>query len=200
MATDYYALQAEKASEGYDLSIESCLSEAFNLFRRGSAELIIYGLINSLIQSIPMVTLFLGGPLNAGFYEGARRINGGEETEVRDFFTSFNKFLPMFVIHLVLGLLVGIGFLLLILPGIYFMIVFLFAYQFAYFGDASAGDALRFSRKTVSGNFGKILLLCLVLLGINILGAMAFFVGLLLTIPFTYCVIFVAFNRIIGVK
>lgn len=200
MASDYYFNQAETASNGYRLSIEECLSEAFTIFRKGAAELIIYGLINTLLQSIPMVAIFLGGPLTAGFYEGAWRIHRGEETEVRDFFRAFDKFLPMFVIHIVLALIIAIGFILLILPGICFTVVFIFAYQFVYFGDVPVGDALRLSRKTVSGNFGQIFLLCLVLLGINLLGAMAFFVGLLLTIPFSYCVILVAFNRIIGIR
>ena len=198
--SDYYTEKAELASSGFDLSIEDCLSESLEIFRKGAAELIIYGLINGLLASFPMVGIFLGGPLTAGFYEGAWRIRSGMDTEVRDFFKAFDKFLPMFVIHIVVGLILILGFLLLILPGIFFTIIYLFSYLFVYFGDVPAGEALRLSRKTVSGNFGKIFLLCLALLGINLLGAAAFFVGLLLTIPFSYCVILVAFNRIIGIK
>jgi hypothetical protein len=55
------------------------------------------------------------------------------------------------------------------------------------------------SRRVVSGNFGQIFLLCLILAGINLLGTLAFGVGVLLTLPFSYCVIYAAFEDIIGI-
>jgi uncharacterized membrane protein len=194
-----YTEKAEKAAKGYHFSIEHYLSEGYAIFRRGAAELIIYGILNVIVLSLPFVRIFLSGPMTAGFYEGIYRIKSRKETEVRDFFKAFDKFLPMVLVNLVVSLLVVVGLILLILPGFYFYIIFIFAYQFVYFADASVGESLSLSRKAVSGNFGQMMLLCLVLFGINLLGGIAFLVGLLLTIPYTYCVIFVAFDDIIGV-
>ena len=66
-------------------------------------------------------------------------------------------------------------------------------------GDVDPKEALRMSRKTISGNFGQILLLCLVLGGINFLGLLTFGIGILLTFPFSYCVVYAAFDDIIGI-
>ena len=92
-----------------------------------------------------------------------------------------------------------LGFILLIIPGIYFAVSYLFAHFFVWFYDVSPTEAVRLSRKTVSGNFGQILLLCLILGGINLLGVLAFGVGVLLTLPLSYCVVYAAFEDIIGI-
>jgi uncharacterized membrane protein len=75
----------------------------------------------------------------------------------------------------------------------------LFAHFFVWFYDVEPSQAVRLSHKMVSGNFGQILLLWLVLAGINLLGALAFGVGILVTIPYTTCVIYAAFDDIIGI-
>jgi uncharacterized membrane protein len=106
---------------------------------------------------------------------------------------------PLLILHLLISLLVVLGLMLLILPGIYLAISYLFAHFFVWFYDVEPSEALRMSRKTVSGNFGQILLLCLILGGINLLGILAFGVGFLLTLPFSYCVIYATFADIIGI-
>ena len=62
-----------------------------------------------------------------------------------------------------------------------------------------SSEAISLSRKTVSGNFKEILLLFLILAGINLLGLMALGVGILLTMPFSFCVLYAAFDDIIGI-
>ena len=56
------------------------------------------------------------------------------------------------------------------------------------------------SRKTVSGNFGQILMLLLILAGINLIGILALGVGILLTMPFSFCVLYAAFDDVIGIS
>jgi len=119
--------------------------------------------------------------------------------ELPDFFKSFDKFTPLLILNLLIVLVVFIGLLLLIIPGIYFAVSYLFAHFFVWYYDVDPSEAIRLSRKTVSGNFGQILLLCFVLGGINLIGILAFGVGILLTLPFTYCVIYAAFDDIIGI-
>ena len=52
----------------------------------------------------------------------------------------------------------------------------------------------------VSGNFGQILLLFLILAAINFLGVLALGIGILLTMPFSFCVVYAAFDDIIGIS
>ncbi len=191
--------KVQHASEGYTLSIENVLQVGFNLFRKSPGIFILYGIIGLFVFSNPVSGLLLGGPITVGYYVVARRLKHDRRVELNDFFRSFDRFIPLLILHLLISVVVFLGLLLLIIPGIYFAVSYIFAHFFVWFYDADPTEAVRLSRRTVSGNFGQIFLLCLVLAGINLLGAMAFGVGLLLTVPFSYCVFYAAFEDIIGI-
>ena len=191
--------KVEKASTGYKLSIENVLQIGFNLFRKSPGIFIIYSVIGVIALSNPIGGLLLGGPFIAGYYIVSNLVNRDRTVELPDFFKSFDKFVPLLILNLLISLVVFLGLLLLIIPGIYFAVSYLFAHFFVWFYDVDPSEATRLSRKTDSGNCGQILLLCLVLGGINLLGALAFGVGILLTLPFTYCVVYATFDDIIGI-
>jgi len=191
--------KVEKASYGFRLSIENVLQVGFDLFRKSPGIFIIYGAISAIALSNPISGALLGGPLTAGFYIVANRLSRNQPVELTDFFRSFDKFTPLLILNLLIGVLVFLGLLLLVIPGIYFAVSYLFAHFFVWFHGENPTDAIRLSRKMVSGNFGQVLLLCLVLGGINLLGLLAFGVGILLTLPYTFCVLYAAFDDIIGI-
>ncbi|MEN8203342.1 MAG: hypothetical protein ABFS28_12160 [Bacteroidota bacterium] len=191
--------KVEAAAAGYRLSIENLLQQGLNLFRKEPAVFIIYSVIAVIVLSNPLSGILLGGPVVAGYYIVAHRINYNRSIELSDFFRSFDRFIPLLLVNLLISLLVSLGLMLLLIPGIYFAISCLFAHFFVWFYNVEPSEALRLSRKTVSGNFGQIFLLSLVLGGINVLGILAFGVGILLSLPFTYCVIYATFDDIIGI-
>lgn len=191
--------RVEKASMGFTISIENLLQVGFNLFRKSPGIFILYSILAAVAISNPLSGLLLGGPVVAGYYIVAQMISLDKRVEISDFFRSFDKFVPLMLVNLLVTLVVFAGIILFIIPGIYFAISYIFAHLFVWFYDVDPSEAIRLSRKTVSGNFSQILLLFLVLAGINILGGLAFGVGLLLTLPFTYCVIYAAFDDIIGI-
>jgi len=191
--------KVENASMGFTISIENVLQVGFNLFRKSPGIFIIYSIVAAVAISNPLSGLLLGGPVIAGYYIVAQMIRMDNRVELSDFFRSFDKFVPLLLVNLLITLVVFTGIILFIIPGIYFAISYLFAHLFVWFYDVNPSEAIRMSRKTVSGNFSQVLLLFLVLAGINVLGGLAFGVGLLLTLPFTYCVIYAAFDDIIGI-
>ena len=191
--------KVDDASVGYKLSIENVLQVGFNLFRKSPGVFIIYSLIGLVALSNPISGLLLGGPVITGYYIVAQLISRDRNVELPDFFKSFDKFMPLLILNLLMTVVIFLGLLLLIIPGIYFAVSYLFAHFFVWYYDVDPTEAARLSKKTVSGNFGQILLLCLVLGGINLLGVLAFGVGILLTLPFTYCVVYAAFDDIIGI-
>ena len=191
--------KVKEASGGYRLSIENILQVGFNLLRKSPGIFIIYSVVGVVALSNPISGLLLGGPITAGYYIVAQRIKHHSPVELPDFFKSFDRFVPLLILNLLMTLVVFIGLILLVIPGIYFAVSYLFAHFFVWFYDVDPSEAVRLSRKTVSGNFGQILLLCLVLAGLNLLGILAFGVGILLTLPFSYCVIYAAFDDIIGI-
>ena len=191
--------KVDDASAGYRLSIENVLQVGFNLFRKSPGIFIIYSILGIVALSNPISGLLLGGPVITGYYIVSQLISHDRHVELPDFFKSFDKFTPLLILNLLIVLVVFIGLLVLIIPGIYFAVSYLFAHFFVWYYDVDPTEAIRLSRKTVSGNFGQILLLCFVLGGINLIGILAFGVGILLTLPFTYCVIYAAFDDIIGI-
>jgi len=191
--------KVEDAASGFRLSIENVLQQGLNLFRKEPGVFIIYSIISAIALSNPISGLLLGGPMVAGYYIVAQRIRQNRDIEISDFFKSFDRFVPLLILNLLISLLVFLGLILLVLPGIYLAISYLFAHFFVWYYDVEPSEALRMSRRTVSGNFGQILLLSLILGGINLLGLLAFGVGILLSLPFSYCVIYATFDDIIGI-
>ena len=186
-------------SRGYQVSIENILQRAFDLFRRSPAEMILFGLIFMIVNSNPLTSLLISGPFIAGFYAAAAVLKGERYASFQDFFRGFEKFAPLLIVHLLTTLIIALGFFLLIIPGLYFATVYLFSHAFVWFYDIPATTALRYSHRTISGNFWQMFLLMLIVGAINVAGAFAFGVGLLLTVPFGFCVIFAAFDDIIGI-
>jgi uncharacterized membrane protein len=190
----------EGASSGYRLSIESTLQVGFNLLRKAPSEFIVFSVLGAIIFSNPISGLLLGGPAMASYFHLAHLASKGQQIEISDFFRGFDKAGNLIKLSLLIFLIVSLGLLMLIIPGIYFAVSYVFSHLFVWFYDKDPTEAIRLSKLTVSGNFRQILLLFLILAGINLLGLMALGVGILLTMPFSFCVIYAAFDDIIGIS
>jgi len=191
--------RVDQAARGYHLSIENLLQVGFNIFRSSPGPFVLYSFIAAVVISNPVSGLLLAGPVITGYYVVARKIEQDRTIEVPDFFRSFDKFVPLLILHLLMTLVITLGLIMLVIPGIYFAVSYTFAHFFVWFYDVEPTEAIRLSRKTVAGNFGQVLLLCLILAGINLLGILAFGIGILLSLPLTYCVLYAAFDDIIGI-
>jgi len=191
--------QVQEASSGYKLSIESTLQVGFNLLRKAPSEFIVFSVLGVIIFSNPISGLLLGGPAMASYFHLAHLASKGQQIEISDFFRGFDRAGSLIKLSLIIFLVVFLGLLVLILPGIYLAVSYVFSHLFVWFYDKDPSEAIRLSRLTVSGNFGQILLLFLILAGINLLGIMALGVGILLTMPFSFCVVYAAFDDIIGI-
>jgi uncharacterized membrane protein len=191
--------KVDGASSGYIISMENVLQAGFNLFRKTPGIFIIFTIIAGIFLSNPLTGLLLGGPVAIGYYTIAHRVRHDRPVEVSDLFPGFSRFVPLFLVTLLVSLVTLLGLLLLVIPGIYFSVSYLFAHLFVWFYDVPPSEAIRLSRKVVSGNFTQIFLLWLILGGINLLGSLALGIGLLLTVPFSFCVIYAAFDDIIGI-
>ena len=191
--------KVEEASNGYKLSIESTLQLGFNIFRKAPAEFIIFSILGVIIFSNPVSGILLGGPVTASYLHMAHLVSGDRPVGFQDFFKGFEKTGPLIKLNLLILIVVMAGLVLLVVPGIYFAVSYVFSHLFVWFYKTEPAEAIRLSRKTVAGNFGQILLLLLILAGINLLGLMALGLGVLLTMPFSFCVVYAAFEDIIGI-
>jgi len=197
---DYPNQGAEEASSGYRLSYESTLQVGFNLFRKAPAEFIMFSLLGLLVFSNPISGILLGGPVMASYLHMAHLASRDQLIEFSDFFRGFEKAGSLIKLNLLILVVVVLGLAMLVVPGLYFAVSYVFSHFFVWFFDKNPSEAIRLSRKTVSGNFGQILMLMLILAGINLIGIMALGVGILLTMPFSFCVLYAAFDDVIGIS
>lgn len=113
------------------------------------------------------------------------KIVEGKKAFYKDLFAKINLFLPFLFGSILSSIIIVVGFFLLIIPGIYFSLKFqYFTYAMV---DKNMGpiDALKESGRITKGTKWKLLFFNIVLMLINILGIMAFGIGLLLTVPTT---------------
>lgn len=93
--------------------------------------------------------------------------------------------LVLAVCSFLVGLLTGVGFLLFIIPGVIIALMFAFTSYVVMDKGTNVNDTFATVRELTRGVRGKIFLLFLAEVGINILGLLCLGVGLLVTIPLT---------------
>ena len=120
-----------------------------------------------------------------GYVESMIRMARGEKVGIGGFFkTGFNKFGTLLGTSILSFLGIVIGFICLIIPGIYLMIRWYFLYQVIVDRNASVFKSFKQSADMVSGQFWIILTLVILISGIQAIGG-TIVVGTIVTIPYT---------------
>jgi uncharacterized membrane protein len=86
---------------------------------------------------------------------------------------------------ILLGLAVGVGLLLLIVPGVILALMFMFSTFLVIDRELGPIEAMKESNRITRGHKWNLLVLLLMLILINLLGALALIVGLLVSVPVT---------------
>ena len=185
-------------------------------------------LINIGLALIPLAgsiaSAIISGPLNAGNFIVAFKIGKRQQVTFSDFFKGFQNsyFLNLFLATLVIGLFIGASFLpfalmivlgvqmgvrpiilgllgiLLIAPGIYLAIAYIFTVPLIVGKKMEFWPAMEASRKLITKKWTSFFGFSLVLTLINFAGVLLCGVGLLFTAPLTICAIAAAYESIVG--
>ncbi len=190
----------------YSLNVQECIKRGFEMFKEHVGEFIGFTLIIFVASAASSKLAFAGSflfsavlaSLSAGYGIATFRLLSAQTLEFADFFKGFNYFLPLFLASLAGGFLVGIGFLLLIIPAIYLAVSYMFTTFLIIDYRMDFWQALETSRKIITKNWFAFFGFSFVLFFINILGCLALGAGLLVTIPVTACATAVAYRDIVG--
>jgi hypothetical protein len=120
--------------------------------------------------------------MSAGATRIILRLAGGHATHLSDLLPPAKLVWHFFCASVLAGLAILAGFALLILPGV-FLLVRLSMVRFAVLDGADIVGSLRRSWHETHGHFWRLLGFFLALVGLNVIGAILFIVGLLITIP-----------------
>jgi predicted Ser/Thr protein kinase len=139
------------------------------------------------------------GPLMGGLCAYYLKKIRGEPTTIEMAFTGFTtRFLHLFLAAFVTGLLIWIGFLCLVLPGIYLMVAWTFTVPLVMDQRLDFWAAMELSRKVVTRHWWKLFGLAIVLAFLSFAGIFAFVVGIFVTVPVAFAALMYAYEDIFG--
>ncbi|MBM3791956.1 MAG: hypothetical protein FJW35_16615, partial [Acidobacteria bacterium] len=138
-------------------------------------------IVGGLVGWIPIV----GSLIHAGFVRITLNVYDGGEPEVGSLFSEWRVWLRMFFGTILYALVVLAGLILLIIPGIYWAVKYIYVPYFIVDKDLGILESFSASGELTQGAKLELFLLWILLGLINMLGALCCGVGLLVTIPTT---------------
>ncbi len=199
-------LEPSPARAPESLPLGDYFKTGWGLFKQYPGGFVGFCLLNLLIQAafhaMPYVgvvaSAVVSAPLFMGNFIVSAKLLQGQTPDFRDFFAGFQYFLPLLLLSLVAGLFISIGTILLVIPGLYLVVAYLFASYLVVDRRLDFWPAMELSRRTVTprwfGYFAFVLLVAL----LNLAGALLLGLGLLVTIPLSFCAITAAYANLFG--
>ncbi len=142
---------------------------------------------------LAIATLFLGVGLTVVVLKLAR----GEHASYGDILPKGELVWRFLIAGLLLGIFMAIGLVLLIIPGVYLMLRYGMV-RFAVIDGASITESLRQSAELTRDVKWHLLGFLLIIIALNIIGALLLLVGLLVTIPMTMLAYAHVYQKLLG--
>jgi hypothetical protein len=162
---------------------------------------VVLSLAAMALNMIPFVGGLLVTPITIGYLVCLLKLRRNEEFSWEDFFWAFadlNRVLHLTILTLITGLGAMIGFILLIVPGIWFSIASSLAIPIFVLGEKDGVAAVKKSMEIVKGRWTWFFGLFFVLALLNLAGALCLLLGLLFTIPVSTLVAVIAYEHFAG--
>lgn len=174
------------------------LSIGWQMVKNDLGTFVVATLLYAVLNGVS--SMILQGPLTAGFMILAFKKLLGRPTEVGDFFRGFNFFVPALVASLLIGVFVLAGTLVCIIPGLVVAAAMNFTYAFIVDKRMDFWPAIQASHAIVKQDYFGFTMFLLACALVNVLGALCCIVGLLVTVPISFCAIAAAYQDIAGVN
>ncbi|HEY1791222.1 MAG TPA: serine/threonine-protein kinase [Verrucomicrobiae bacterium] len=187
----------------YSLNIGQCLSRGWNLviatFWPCVGVSALFWLLSNLAR-FSVLGILIHFPLIGGLWlYYLNRLRGHAATTVQTAFSGFTvAFLQLLLLGLVVQVLMFLGFLCLIIPGIYLWVIWTFAVTLVADKNLEFWPAMELSRKVVSKHWWKFLWFHLLLLLIYIAGFLCCYVGIFIAMPLCSAALAWAYEDIFG--
>lgn len=153
--------------------------------------------VDLLGQIIPIL---IGMPMVAGISVLGLRRSAGVVTSPLIVFNYFSLWIPIMTLTLLIYIMVAIGLVLFVIPGLYLAFSYVFALLLMVDKKLSPWEAMEASRKAVSSHWIQVAGLMLLLALINAATLFTLGIALFWTIPLTYIAIGVLYQKIFGVE
>jgi hypothetical protein len=182
--------RAKNAVSPFDIG--ACLTDGFAALKRDFWNVVLVNLIGLFLCCF-IVTL---PPLIIGLIRFNAKAVAGQKGSFDDLFSGFAEFGTSWLMFIVMIVLLGVGFVLCYLPGIYLSIAWMFAWNLLADKRGSFWECLEMSRQAVTAHWGWAFLLTIVAQIIANAGLIACFVGVLATMPLYGLMLAAAYRRL----
>jgi len=157
---------------------------------------LIYAGAMSIASATSVGSLILAGPATASVYAVILNLMKTGRVDFNHLQDGFKVFLPAMLAGLVINLFVGLGFIFCIIPGLVLAALYLFPLFLILERNMAFWDAMEESRKKVQEDLWGFVVFGLALIGVNLLGALACGVGLLVSSPIAMCATAIAYREL----
>ncbi len=208
IARDAEAIAAMYLQRGVRLDAARCVSRGWALVRANvvvlvSAATVVWTIIIAL-TFVPRIGWLAGmvvnSPLLAGLYVlNIRRIRG-EAAGAEEAFAGFRVpyFLPLVAAGLLSGALTTLGILLLVLPGVYLAVGYIFVLPLVMDKRMDVWTAMEVSRRVVHQQWWMTFALALVAALMVLAGVLAFGIGIIIAVPVATAALMYAYEDLFG--
>ncbi|TVR77415.1 MAG: hypothetical protein EA412_11175, partial [Chitinophagaceae bacterium] len=200
----------EKLSiEGYAVRYQQYFSEGWDIFKKYPVGFMGLFLISAVLYFFisqsgtyisNMVSVVLSSLFLACNYHMAHYLKKGGIPSFEVFFEPLKDPLQLVIYALLSSLLVGIGFVFLIIPGLYLVVSWVFAIPIIVFTKTEFWPAMEYSRKVITRQWFQIFGFLVLCFFVILLGALALGIGIIVAMPVVYCSLYAAFSDIFGLR
>ena len=149
---------------------------------------------------VQVVIMAISLPVMAGIFIICMKQLKGHPVEFGDAFSAFGKTGKLLLTSILMNIMIMIGFLLLIIPGIYLGIAYMMAIPLVVDRDMSPWDAMETSRKAVTKHWFKFFLFMLVMSLIMAISMIPLGLGLIWTVPMMAVGFAVMYRETFGIE
>jgi len=188
----------ELINRDYEIRVSEWLKAGWEIFKKDAGISIAFAVVAAicfvLLSSVPFAGFLIYYPVLAGFIIVSLMFFRNETVGFTNYLWGFRHFLPLLVFTVVSSVFITIGIFLLVVPGIYLTVAYLFAAHLIVEKNIDFWPAMEISRKKVNKHWFGMFGFCLVITLINIAGCIPVFLGLFITIPLSVCMITAAYR------
>lgn len=172
------------------------ISEGWDIVKANLGTYIVIALIFAVLNSVPLIQ----GALIVGFHIHTMKVILGRRARISDLFRGFDFFLHSLLATIVIGVFTFFGTIALIIPGLVIAAMYKFTFLFMFDRKMDFWEAMKASHAVARNDYFGFTMFLIVSFLVNVLGAMCFFVGLLVTVPLTFAAITIAYKELVGFR
>ncbi len=194
---DYQAL----IDRDYPVTVSRWVHAGWDIFKKNAgvsiAAAVLGGIVMMILSGlIPGIGLIVYYPIIGGFIIAALLFYRNKEADFSSYLQGFRYFLPLLVFSIVSTVFIAIGTFLLVVPGIYLTVAYLFSPCLIVDRNLDFWPAMEISRKKVNKHWFGLFGFSIVIVAINLLGCIPLFLGLFITVPLSINIITAAYRDI----